>query len=187
MFQGFKEFAKNFNIDKNWNCYCFEANPITYKFSQKEYENLCNEGYSIIYKNLAVSSFDGKIKINCDLAENGTGQGSNILLNPPNKDIEWGHNLNYLKDFIEVECIDFAKFINSVCNPGDYILIKMDIEGAEFDVLDSLIIKIDLSIINEIYVEFHERFFEDIDFYKEKKLKYKKLFLEKKSKFNEWK
>ena len=68
----------------------------------------------------------------------------------------------------------------------DYIVVKMDIEGSEFSVLDGLIRENMIEYINEIYVEFHERFFENTNLYLEKKEYYKKLFHNKGIKFFEW-
>ena len=59
---------------------------------------------------------------------------------------------------INVKCIDFAKFLNSFSD-NDYIVLKLDIEGAEYDVLNHLIKTNTITKINELYVEFHDIFF----------------------------
>jgi FkbM family methyltransferase len=59
---------------------------------------------------------------------------------------------------INVKCIDFAKFINSFMDE-DYLVVKLDIEGAEYDVLTHLIETNTITKINELYVEFHDMFF----------------------------
>ncbi|MGL5034009.1 MAG: hypothetical protein ACRC6M_09445, partial [Microcystaceae cyanobacterium] len=53
------------------------------------------------------------------------------------------------------------------------IIVKLDIEGAEFSVLDDLFSTPAVTEINELYVEFHERFFkgQEAD-YEQKKLGY---------------
>lgn len=186
MFQGFKNFASKFNIDESWDCYSFEANPITYELSKGEHLALLNNGFNIVHKNIAISDKDGFIKINHDVAENGTGQGSNILSSPPSVDKLWGHKLEYLDKDVEVPCIDFVGFIKNIYNDGDYILIKMDIEGSEFHVLDAMLNNLDLSIVNDIYVEFHERFFDNQDEYVIKKDLYKKAFLNSGTTIHEW-
>lgn len=58
-----------------------------------------------------------------------------------------------------VECIDFSEFIKSF-NDDIYLVIKLDIEGAEYEVLESLINTGMINKINELYVEFHDGFFE---------------------------
>lgn len=187
MFQGFKEFINMLNIDSSWTCYSFEANPITYSQSLDVYRDLTGKGYNIVHKNIAVANRYGSIKVNCDIAESGTGQGSNILDDPPSVDKQWGHELKYLDNTVLVECIDLVDFIKNNCSKDDYVVIKMDIEGSEFLVLDSFINQLDTELIDKIYVEFHERFFDDVETYSRKKEYYKEYFLKNKIDFNEWK
>ena len=191
MFQGFKEFSQTHAIDLSWECYSFEANPITYSRSKDIYEQLVKEGYNLTHRNVAVSSYNGTIKVNCEGTDQnwelGWGQGSNTLENPPTVDKLWGHELKYFDTSRRVKSIDFSDFIKEVCNEEDYVLIKMDIEGSEFDVLDHLLSSTSASLISEIYVEFHERFFEDSENRKEKKESYKVAFEKLGVKFNEWK
>ena len=59
---------------------------------------------------------------------------------------------------LKVKCIDFAKFLNSFSD-DNYIVVKLDIEGAEYDVLNHLIETNTITKINELYVEFHDIFF----------------------------
>jgi FkbM family methyltransferase len=44
-------------------------------------------------------------------------------------------------------------------NDDDYIVLKLDIEGSEYFVLDDLLRSPQLSKINEIYIEWHDHFF----------------------------
>lgn len=191
MFQGFKEFSQSHGIDDSWECYSFEANPITYERSRDTYNQLIKDGYKIQHRNVAVSSYNGNIRINCEGTdanwELGWGQGSNTLENPPSVDKLWGHKLTYLSTDTSVECIDFAQFVKDLCSEEDYVLVKIDIEGSEFDVLDHLLDSADVSVITELYVEFHERFFEDLEAYRIKKESYKSSFEDRNVKFNEWK
>ena len=59
---------------------------------------------------------------------------------------------------VNVKCIDFAKFLNAFSD-DDYIVVKLDIEGAEYDVLNHLMNTNTITKINELYVEFHDHFF----------------------------
>ncbi len=56
---------------------------------------------------------------------------------------------------IEVECIDLHKFITSNFSLEDFILLKLDIEGAEYEVLEHLLRRGTLDHIDGIYAEFH--------------------------------
>ena len=42
-------------------------------------------------------------------------------------------------NFVEVETIDFSDWLVSSVSQDDYVVCKMDIEGAEFDVLEHLL------------------------------------------------
>jgi FkbM family methyltransferase len=187
-FEGFEDFAKRYNINSDWECYCFEANPHTYIKSQTKYQELVNKGFNIVHKQKAVAVTDSVIKINCAYAgEDGyTNQGSNILEAPPTVDIQYGGAFNYSPEQITTPTIDFANFLIGIAKPEDKVIIKMDIEGSEFSVIDHLIAKNCLLLIDEIYIEFHERFFKDISIYTNKKNNYKQIFANNNVKFFEW-
>lgn len=52
-------------------------------------------------------------------------------------------------------CLDLSKFILEECRDADTIVLKMDIEGAEYDVLDRLVQTDALARVNELYIEYH--------------------------------
>jgi len=54
---------------------------------------------------------------------------------------------------IKVEAIDFSDFIDLY--KEDNVLVKMDIEGAEFDVLEKMIEDNTIIGVDRLYVEFH--------------------------------
>ena len=60
----------------------------------------------------------------------------------------------------EVECFDFDKFISRL--DGE-IIVKMDIEGAEFPILEKLIKTGNINKITRLYVEFHNYRYKDGD------------------------
>ena len=89
---------------------------------------------------------------------------SNILNVPPSNDS--GYSFAYETE--KVVAVDIFEVLQSVDYP-EAIVIKMDIEGAEFLALQSLLEKISLlpfkpSII-KIYIEWHERFFDNPEEY----------------------
>jgi len=192
LFQGFNEISKIYNIDSSWECYCFESNPKTYNISKENYLKLINDGLNINYFNAGVSNKNGYANLNLsestiwDGTEVGTftGQSSNILLNPPQKLQDNPIKYNLEKEVIRL--LDFSSIIELFSNINDFIVVKLDIEGTEFDVIDKLISTNAIKYINEIYVEFHPHFFDDSDSYKKKIEHYKKVFSENKIKFIEW-
>jgi len=89
---------------------------------------------------------------------------SNILNVPPISDS--GYSFAYETE--KVIAVDIFEILKSIDSPQE-IVIKMDIEGAEFSALQSLLIKIPLlpfkpSIV-KIYIEWHERFFDSPEQY----------------------
>jgi len=54
-----------------------------------------------------------------------------------------------------VESLDFSKWIKDNFNKDDYIVLKMDIEGAEYEVLNKMIKDGTMSYINKFYGELH--------------------------------
>lgn len=62
------------------------------------------------------------------------------------------------KNPIEVKCIDLSEILNNF-DDNTYIVLKLDVEGAEYEILESLINNKSILKINELYVEFHDHFF----------------------------
>lgn len=52
-------------------------------------------------------------------------------------------------------CVDLAEYVLSQFHPSDYLILKMDIEGAEYDVLQHMISRNVLSWFKELYIEYH--------------------------------
>jgi FkbM family methyltransferase len=57
--------------------------------------------------------------------------------------------------YIDVECLDISKFIVSNFKKDDYIILKIDIEGAEYDLLNHMLSTNCLEYIDDLFVEFH--------------------------------
>ena len=91
--------------------------------------------------------------------------------------------------FSEIESIDLSDFIKNNFTQEDYIILKLDIEGAEYDVLYKLAQTGILSYVNELWGEWHlDKFPRD---YIIKNLGYKQDFIynkldELKLSFKEW-
>lgn len=56
-------------------------------------------------------------------------------------------------DKYEVHCFDFSEWIKQFKN--DYVIVKMDIEGAEFPVLEKMLADGTASIMDQLWVEMH--------------------------------
>lgn len=56
---------------------------------------------------------------------------------------------------ISVESIDFGKWLRSNFTINDYILVSFDIEGAEYEVLNKMVMDNTIQYIDSLLVEFH--------------------------------
>lgn len=126
-----KLFSKVFTDYKEFFVYSFECSDIFY-------EQLVKNGTPIGFKEFnpmkkAVWISDGKKKYNGwefeDTTKEDDGNG--------------------------VSCIDISKFITDNFSKDDYIIFKIDIEGAEYKVIEKMFTDGSLSYINEFYGELH--------------------------------
>ncbi len=92
------------------------------------------------------------------------GTGSTLLKNKVKGNID-------KNKFIYVETIDFSKYIMDTFSKDDYIVLKIDIEGEEYNLLEHMIKTGAISYINKIYCEWH---FHKMRGYKKNKKKFKK-------------
>lgn len=62
----------------------------------------------------------------------------------------------YPPQIIEVETIDLNEFILNNFNSSDYLVLKLDVEGAEYNILPHLVAGGAIQLIKEFYVEWHD-------------------------------
>jgi hypothetical protein len=62
------------------------------------------------------------------------------------------------EEAIDVEIINFAKYLESKRKDFDKIVVKMDIEGAEVDLLEKMIADNSIDLVDYIYIEFHAQY-----------------------------
>jgi FkbM family methyltransferase len=71
---------------------------------------------------------------------------------------EW--SVDYARGF-PVKCLDFDRWLSEATSPHDHVVVKMDIEGAEYRVLEKLIASGSIGRVKEIRVEWHWKKFPD--------------------------
>jgi len=107
--------------------------------------------YSFNYK--AVWIYDGKIDFQlqkCRIKNGEVGQGSALtVINNTNFRLKNGK-------IESVECIDLSKFISEL--QTDYLILKLDVEGAEFEILSKLIKDNTIKKVKDLYLEIHRRY-----------------------------
>ncbi len=74
------------------------------------------------------------------------------------------HNSKYYKasedSAIDIDVIDFSEYIVEQSRNFEDIVVKMDVEGAEIDILEKMTECQTLSRISALYVEFHSQYLE---------------------------
>lgn len=137
-----------FPYGKNYQIFAFESHPEMYRelrnwkdFLIKSYDEY-NE-HTIITSNKAVWIKDGEQDFYLGRPESATLR----LDKKPTK-------VNY--DIpVKVETFDLSTWIKSNFSKSDYVVLKMDIEGSEFDVIPHLIDTNAFEYVDEFYCEFH--------------------------------
>ena len=56
---------------------------------------------------------------------------------------------------VRVQGIDFSTYVKNYFDKDDFIIVKMNIEGAEYKVLNKMIRSKSIEYINELFIEFH--------------------------------
>ncbi|QOR05263.1 FkbM family methyltransferase [Campylobacter cuniculorum] len=127
-------------------CYAFEPNIYLSAFLKERYKNHKN----FIFSDKAISHQNGTMKFYIP-EDDFISEGASLI----QRDIKE-------ENAYEVTSIDFCEFLREVLTQWNKItLIKLDIEGAEFDVLKALIEQKLYERIEFIMVETHERFFKN--------------------------
>ena len=139
----FKLFARTNEYDADFVFYAFEPGWqfCPEKIIKAEKQKIVNN--KVILSDKAVWIKDGTI----DFYRSGRRGGkANSLYK----------NLYATKEVVSpVQCIDFSKWIIDNFSKDDYIVLKLDIEGAEFEVLNKMINDGSIQYIKIAYIEFH--------------------------------
>jgi len=62
---------------------------------------------------------------------------------------------NLAKTPTKVDSVDFGQWLKNNFSRDDYIFVKLDIEGAEYDVLENMLKDGTIVLVDRLYVEFH--------------------------------
>ncbi len=118
----------------------FEPVPLFYRKIVKKFKD--NPKVEVL--NCAASCFDeDEMKFYMCLREDGgIGQGSTLIKG--------------MYDSVEiVRAVNFSKYLEQNFKISDNIVVKIDIEGYEYDLLEHLIETNNIKYINKIYCEWH--------------------------------
>ena len=125
----------------------FEPNKFAYEILQKRFEE--NTRVTCLEGGVAAPDQCGEVKL--FLHENA--QKDQVTYSTGSSIVQDKNNVN-AEDYIMVKLIDLCKFIEGLKKPVK--LLKIDIEGAEIDLLNALIDKGIAQDIPHIFAETHE-------------------------------
>lgn len=123
--------------------YVFEPNPLFYN-------SYTESKYKLIKKAIWIKDEKSKFFISKD-----QNQVASSLIEEKMCKVDGCLVKNYWLDPIEVECVNFSKWIFDNFEEEDDITLKLDIEGAEYEVLEQMIQTESIRFINKVFVEFH--------------------------------
>jgi FkbM family methyltransferase len=125
----------------NFDCISFEPNPALWKYFHNIPTLLIKKGIASLNKSEA-------FKI--DYID---GDGSSLI---PTKKIIHNSNLDDSKvETIYIDCVNISEVIVELDKKYDFIVLKLDVEGAEYEILEHLISRNLISKLDQLYVEFH--------------------------------
>ena len=140
-----RETIKEYTTEnKSWHIYAVEANPY-FNEMLKETKIYCeNLGHTFyLLSETAASNKNEKVVFYLD--PNGKRWGSSLIGEHP--DVQSGQN-------VTVNGVDVSDILK-MYNLNDEIVMKVDIEGAEYTVLPHLINNRAINLVDRIVVEFH--------------------------------
>lgn len=132
----------------------FEPDPDTFAQLQKTYGALPN----VTLINAAVGAHAGKVRLMRaeNFAENPSGASVKSTILDGGRGIDAGNS-------VEVELVDFPAFLRAeAAKRGTVAFVKMDIEGAELELLEALEREGLFPLIRSLVAETHERKFRDL-------------------------
>ena len=133
-----RKFLKETQDSTKYDLITFEPNPAFYRC----YSSFGNN-HTLIPA--AVWIKEGELKFYLDEID---GDGSSVLVGKTTGDLN--------KQFpLFVPSIDFSSWLKKNINLGDEVYLKLDIEGAEYEVLEKMFSDDTIHLIKKLYIEWH--------------------------------
>lgn len=141
--------------DKNFKIYSFEASSRLSEHYWRTISKLRknNPDLDVDFINKAVWICDGTVKmyLNFGNIRASSATGSTIKVEKAELHKKWID----LDHPVETECVDLSGWLRKNVSPNDMVILKMDIEGAEYDVLQKILDDGTISMVNKMFVEWH--------------------------------
>lgn len=135
----------------NFEFFAFEPNPALHPYIRENIKALSLQSPLTLFQE-AVWIENGTTNLYLGQHESSTVMLGKRMLP------EHGPPIDYSNPIL-VPAIDFSAWIMRTFSPQDTIVVKMDIEGAEYPVLRKMIADNTLSFIKILYVEWHHNRF----------------------------
>lgn len=136
----FNNWIQLYDKPGEYDIYAFEPNPVL------ENQNIINaKKNNYIFKPWAAWTHDGHILLAVDGTK--TPMGSTVM---PSKSAIWDRFPH-----VQVKCFNFSQWLAAKFSEGDEVIVKMDIEGAEFPILEQMLKEDTIRIPSYLFVEFH--------------------------------
>ena len=132
----------------------FEPDPYAFEKLKKRFQNAPN----VTLVNAAVGASEGTVKLMRaeNFNENPKGASVKSTILDGGRSIDEGN-------FIEVPLLDFLTIVDTeVKKRGEIAFVKMDIEGAELEILETMHAQDKFGPIRSLVAETHERKFRDL-------------------------
>lgn len=148
--QGYEQIKILEKIDSSWDIEMFEPSPECIKYLKSKYKE---DNFKI--NNKAVYTSSGKKEFH--FTQTLSGEVSYTSVGSKLGDVKHlftnRNHLYKLSEPILVETIDLSNFIDRL--NYEYICLKLDVEGSEYDILKRMMETSSLEKVNKLYVEFH--------------------------------
>lgn len=118
--------------------YAFECNPHLSRI---------NYGDDVTIIKKAIWTKDGNLRFYLN-TKNPLIEGNTVYKDKITGNIDSLHP-------ITVPCIDFSKWISSIATESDFVVVKMNVEGSEYDVLEHCIKNGTIKLIKELHIQWH--------------------------------
>lgn len=146
--QGLRHFINKYGINPTeWVVETYEPDPNCY------IEEHIKDLDFVIINNKAVWTHTGTIQFS-QMLENTEGSSVECLMSEGACSDQSSDAYRFHNSIIERECVDISEILEKY-KDSDFIVVKMDIEGSEFNVLRKILSDGTINYIDHMYIEWH--------------------------------
>lgn len=148
--QGLRELARQHSVDDSWTIETFEPN------TDCDVKSLLSEFKNITINQAAIWTHTGTVQFS-KMNEDSQGSSVECIMSEGICQDPSSNSFRRHDNVVEVPCVDVTDVLNRYKN-AEYVVVKMDIEGSEFNVLRKAISDGSIGIAKVLYVEWHQTY-----------------------------